>query len=82
MDYPAETGKKDLNLYILAWTVVGGFFALCAILMEVSLPEGSSQIVYLLFGGLVTGFTQVLGYFFGSYKSSNDKTKLLAWPGK
>ena len=76
------TGKKDLNLYILAWTVVGGFFALCAILMKVTLPESSSQVVYLLFGGLVAGFTQVLGYFFGSSKSSSDKTRLLALPGK
>ena len=35
-----------------------------------------------LLGGLVAGFTQVLGYFFGSSKSSSDKTKLLALPGK
>lgn len=76
------TGKKDLNLYILAWTVIVGFFTLCAILMKISLPEGSSQVIYLLFGGLVAGFTQVLGYFFGSSKSSSDKTKLLALPGK
>jgi hypothetical protein len=39
-----------------------------------------SQVVYLLFGGLVAGFTQVIAYFFGSSKSSSDKTKLLAWP--
>jgi hypothetical protein len=71
------TGKKDLNLYVLAWTVIAGFFSLCGILMYVKLPEGSSQVVYLLFGGLVAGFSQVLGYFFGSSKSSSDKTKLL-----
>ena len=76
------TGKKDLNLYILAWTIVGSFFALYAILMKVSLPESSNQMVYLLFGGLVAGFTQVIAYFFGSSKSSSDKTKLLALPGK
>ena len=76
------TGKKDVNLYILAWTVIGGFFGLCGILTFVSIPQGSSQIVYLLFGGLVVGFSQVLSYFFGSSKGSSDKTKLLALPGK
>ena len=76
------TGKKDVNLYILAWTVIGGFFGLCGILTFVAIPQGSSQIVYLLFGGLVVGFSQVLSYFFGSSKGSSDKTKLLALPGK
>ena len=76
------TGKKDLNLYILAWTIVGGFFALCAILMRVALPESSSEVVYLLFGGLVAGFTQVIAYFFGSSKGSSDKTRLLTLPGR
>jgi len=76
------TGKRDVNLYILAWTVVGGFFGLCAVLTLVPIPGGSDKIVYLLFGGLVAGFSQVLGYFFGSSKSSSDKTKLLALPGK
>lgn len=76
------TGKKDYNLYILAWTVIVGFFGLCATLMWVTLPTGSSNVVYLLFGGLVAGFSQVLGYFFGSSKSSSDKTKLLTLPRK
>lgn len=72
------TGKRDINLYILAWTVIIGFFMLCGILMKWDIPEGSGNVVYLLFGGLVAGFTQVLGYFFGSSKSSSEKTNLLA----
>jgi len=74
------TGKKDYNLYILAWTVIIGFFGLCGVLMGVPIPKDSSQVVFILFGGLVAGFSQVLGYFFGSSKSSNEKTKLLALP--
>lgn len=74
------TGKKDINLYVLAWLVVGGFFGLCGTLVFVTIPGGSDKIVYLLFGGLVAGFTQVLNYFFGSSKSSVDKTKLLSLP--
>ena len=76
------TGKKDWNLYVLAWVTVLGFFGLTGLLMKVSIPESSSEVVFILFGGLVAGFTQVLGYFFGSSRGSSDKTKLLALPGK
>ena len=72
------TGKIDINLYLLAWTIVAGFFGLCAVLIFVTLPESSSQVVFMLFGGLVAGFTQVISYFFGSSKSSKDKTDLLS----
>ena len=71
------TGKRDYNLYILAWTVIFGFFLLCGFLMYRPLPQGSSDVVYMLFGGLNIGFGTVLQYFFGSSKSSSDKTKLI-----
>ena len=71
------TGKRDVNLYVLAWTVVAGFFGLCFALMKVPLPEGSNDVVFMLFGTLATGFGMVLQYFFGSSKSSAEKTKLL-----
>lgn len=71
------TGRRDYQLYILAWLVVVGFGALCAVLMRYTVPEGSSQVVYMLFGSLASGFTLVLQYFFGSSRSSQDKTRLL-----
>lgn len=71
------TGKKDYNLYILAWTVVVGFFVLCGILMKYPLPKGQNEVVFLLFGALATGFGTVLAYFFGSSKSSSEKTRML-----
>lgn len=72
------TGKSDTNLYVLAWTVVFGFFGLMALLCFKALPGDSSGVVFMLFGALATGFGQVLQYFFGSSKSSSDKTKLMA----
>jgi len=72
------TGTKDINLYVLAWTVIFGFFILCGVLMFNPLPDGSSKVVFMLFGGLATGFGTVLQYFFGSSRSSQDKTQLLA----
>lgn len=71
------TGGKDYNLYILAWTVIFGFFFLCGLLMYRPLPDGANDVIFMLFGGLATGFGTVLQYFFGSSKSSNDKTKII-----
>ena len=77
------TGKKDVNLYILAWVVVGGFFLLTGLMMVIPELESKSSnaMVNIMFGGLVSGFATVLGYFFGSSKSSAEKTQLLTSNG-
>ena len=72
------TGKLDINLYLLAWTIVLGFFGLTALLMYVKLPMGQTEVIFMLFGGLVSGFSTVLGYFFGSSRGSLIKSQLLA----
>ncbi len=77
-DIVRTTGKKDINLYALAWCVVCGFFILCWVLMKYPIPTGQSEAVFMLFGAVSTGFGTVLAYFFGSSKSSSDKTRLLA----
>ena len=70
------TGKKDINLYVLAWLVVAGFFGLTATLVFVAVQE--NQAVLMLFGTLATGFGMVLQYFFGSSAGSAQKTQLMA----
>ena len=77
VDIVKATGEKDHFLYALAVVIVAGFFVLCALLMWRPLPEGSSQAVYLLFGGLVGGFSTILQYFFGSSKENAKTTNLL-----
>jgi len=71
------TGKTDYNLYILAWTIVVGFFGLIGIMMYVAIPAASNNIIYMLFGTLGAGFGSVMQYFFGSSKGSKDKTILM-----
>jgi dolichol kinase len=73
-----------VNLYILAWVVVGGFFLLTGLMMLIPELDGRSNnaMVNIMFGGLVSGFATVLGYFFGSSKGSTDKTQLLAANGR
>ncbi len=72
------TGTKDTNLYILPWTVIVGFFLLVIFLLYNQVPKDQNGVVFMLFGALATGFGTVLQYFFGSSRSSQDKTDLLA----
>jgi hypothetical protein len=80
------TGKKDINLYMLAWTFVIGFFVAIITMMTLVLtgkmPESMPQyVVFLLgslFGTLTAGVTAIIQYFFGSSKSSQEKTQMMA----
>lgn len=74
------TGKRDINLYILAWSVVVGFFLLTGLLMFIQIQVNEAAL--LLFGSLASGFGMVLQYFFGSSRSSREKTDLLATRAK
>jgi len=75
------TGKRDVNLYALAWVIVVGFFSLTCLLIFRDVPKDSNGVIFMLFGALVAGFGSVVGYFFGSSKSSADKTELIAKAG-
>lgn len=78
------TGNRDTNLYVLAWVVVVGFFGLIGVLVFKQIPDSNEVAkvaLPMLFGALIAGFKDVLGYFFGSSKSSSDKTKLLVAKG-
>jgi hypothetical protein len=78
VDITKATGKQDINIYILAWVVVLGFFGLTSLLIFHSVPKDQNDVVFMLFGGLVSGFSTVLGYFFGSSRGSLMKSQLLA----
>ena len=71
------TGKSDINLYVLAWTIVIGFFGLIGTMMYVAIPAESNNIIYMLFGTLAAGFGSVMQYFFGSSRGSKEKTLML-----
>jgi hypothetical protein len=84
----AATGEKDTHLYILAYIVVGAFFALTAFLAygQMSPAWGGANmsenpLIMMIVGGVIAGFTQVLSYFFGSSRGSKTKTKMLSAKG-
>jgi len=85
----AATGEKDTHLYVLAYIVIGAFFLLTGYLLH-GVISGEAKVVHalkdnalvmLLIGALISGFTQVLSYFFGSSKGSADKNKVISARG-
>jgi len=79
------TGKKDVNLYVLAWLIVLGFFGLTASLLYCSYCgfqiQDNTGVLFMLLGTLATGFGMVLQYFFGSSSGSTAKTDIIATMG-
>jgi len=71
-------GRRDTNLYTLAWCIIVGFFGLMAILLFVKIPDDSTGVIFMLFGSLSAAFGGVVSYFFGSSKGSADKSQELA----
>jgi hypothetical protein len=72
-----KTGKADMNLYILSWVMVGGFFSLVGLLIFRPLPPDSSGVVMMLFGSLSAAFGAGIQYFFGSSAGSAAKTDMM-----
>jgi hypothetical protein len=83
------TGKKDINLYVLAWVIIGGFLGLlaCLIIMQAGYGKTfeNNSLLTMLLGSLSTDAGMVVGYFFGSSRSSDSKNQTIAdmaWNGK
>lgn len=59
---------------VISAVVVIGFFAVVGYLLAFGAPkEDAGGIIFLLVGTLTAGFTQVLSFFLGSSKSSQEK---------
>ena len=81
VEHEKATGKSDTNLYVLAWVIMGGFIGaiIGMVFMSVLYPQVNlnNPLLNILFGALSTDAGMVVGYFFGSSRGSEDKTKML-----
>jgi hypothetical protein len=75
MEGVKATGKRDINLYVLMWLIVFGFF-LTLIVMQI-FPANTNPNAALLFGTLAAAFGAVIQYNFGSNRSSDTKTDMI-----
>jgi len=62
---------KELLMYILGGIIVAGFFGVVIFKLI------NNQDVQLETGALIGSFATVVGYFYGSSKSSSDKTDMM-----
>lgn len=77
------TGKKDVNLYVLAWVVTGGFLGLLMALIVLQIVYNNvsfsnNPLITMLLGALSSNFGMVVSYFFGSSTGSVAKTNIMA----
>ena len=82
VDTTKATGKRDVNMFVLAWVIIGGFFGtiISIIAMKVLAPTVSlaaDPMLSLLLGSLSTDAGMVVGYFFGSSRGSDTKTDMI-----
>lgn len=72
------TGKKDANLYMLAWLGVLGYLGLIIYIIHWGLPKMSPEAA-LMVGNLVgvvgAKYSGIYDYFFGSSKGSAEKNQ-------
>jgi len=65
---------KEIYMYVLGALVIICTIIWFAMLMFITVPVANQGIVNLAAGVFLgSGWTQILGYFFGSSKSSADK---------
>ena len=69
---------KELYMYILGAIVVALCFFLAYLLIFTPIPETNKDIITVAFGLILGWGGAVVGYFFGSSKSSKDKTDIIA----
>ena len=68
---------NKIAMYILGVLIVVGFFALLVLLLFKPIPENNSEVLYLAIGSLLSSFSMVVGYFYGSSAGSAQKTELM-----
>lgn len=74
------TGKRDMNLYALAWLGVLGYLSLIIYLIAVGLPKMTPELA-LMVGNLIgivgAKYSGIFDYFFGSSQGSAHKTAIM-----
>jgi hypothetical protein len=73
-----EAKNKERYMYILGGVIVLGFFGAIALLNLYEMPLSSKDALLILLGALAGQFKDVGSYFFGSSKSSADKTDMMS----
>jgi hypothetical protein len=75
---------KEIYMYILGAIIALGVFVLIGMLVVVVLKHPESPLLPVLtmaVGSLITAFGTIVNFFYGSSKSSSEKTDIIAKSG-
>ena len=73
-----KTTLHAVAVCVISVLVVLGFGTMLWLVLANPLPEGNSEIVYILLGTLSAGFSTVLTFWLGSSRSSQDKSQQMS----
>jgi hypothetical protein len=73
-----KTTLHAVAVCVISCLVVLGFGTMLWLVLANPLPEGNSEIVYILLGTLSAGFSTVLTFWLGSSRSSQDKSQMMS----
>ena len=68
---------KDIFQYALGGLITIGFFALLCGLLVRGVPDTNKDLLNLSVGALISSFSMIVGYFYGSSKGSAEKTEVM-----
>ena len=68
---------KDIYQYALGAIIIIGFFVFMYILLKSEIAGNNRDLLFLAAGTLLSAFTTVVTYFYGSSKGSAEKDILL-----
>lgn len=80
-DSEKATGKRDYNMYFLAWFGVLGYLAMISYILIYGLPKMDQSTAFLignLIGVVASNYSNIYGFFFGGSKGSDTKTDIMS----
>ncbi len=72
-----EVQTKDHTTKILAYSISAGYFGVLWFMMLYSVPVESQRILDMMLGSLLTSFTGIVAYYFGSSRGSAAKQETI-----
>ncbi len=72
-----EIETKDHTTKILAYAISLGYFGVLWFMMLESVPVESQRILDMMLGSLLTSFTGIIAYYFGSSRGSAAKQETI-----
>jgi len=70
--------SKEIFMYGLGALITLSFFGLLALLIFQGIPENNKDILNITIGSLISAFTAIVSYFYGSSKGSADKNETIS----